>query len=289
MTLEDLIYQRLLGNEALKGKLARFNGTPAISYQAAPEDTADGWKGKSQYPRIDYTVDMQANPERQTNGVLALNIWCSEQGEPPESLEPEIRAALCDVFIQPDNGPPFSLAWVRSDAFEQRTQAQPITLVVGITVIFDVFAFPSQITTDPDPILAINEYVKAWAPEALVIGKDTMERFCSARAQRPIVYFRISELTTYQETNTVVWMSGTIAGHIYAPEDVRMQWLKALVDTLALNGEVPMLDGSPMFLTKIRADSSATPLTTGQLRLSVRFGLLRRPKYAHPLVNIIKT
>lgn len=177
MTLEDLIYTRLSDPNGPAAKLARYGDAPAIFYQAAPEDTAAGWDGKRQYPRIDYTVDMQANPERHSCGVLTLNIWCSEQCAPPEDLEPEVRAAMRDVFMQPDESPPYSLAWVRSDAFEGRSQANPATLVNGITVLFDLFAFPVQETTDPDPILAINEYVKQWAPDALVIGKDTLERF----------------------------------------------------------------------------------------------------------------
>ena len=64
VTLEDLIYSRLTGWDALTAKLARVDGQPAIYYQVAPGDTADGWGGKPQYPRIDYTVDMQSNPER---------------------------------------------------------------------------------------------------------------------------------------------------------------------------------------------------------------------------------
>ncbi len=228
---------------------------------------------------------MQANPERHSCGVLTLNIWCSEQCAPPEDLEPEVRAAMRDVFMQPDESPPYSLAWVRSDAFEGRSQANPATLVNGITVLFDLFAFPVQETTDPDPILAINEYVKQWAPDALVIGKDTLERFQIATTDQPIFYFRLASLQLQRETNTVAWMDGMIAGYIYAPEETRLKWLKALVDVLSLDGEVTMLDTSPMFLRGIKADSAADPLTVGQLRLQIRFGLLRRPKYAHTLMK----
>lgn len=242
MTLEDLIYTRLSDPDGPAAKLARYGDAPAIFYQAAPEDTATGWNGKRQYPRIDYTVDMQANPERHSCGILTLNIWCSEQCAPPEDLEPEVRAVMRDVFIQPDEGPPYSLAWVRSDAFEGRSQANPATLVNGITVLFDLFAFPVQETTDPDPILAINEYVKRWAPDALVIGKDTLERFQIATTDRPIFYFRLASLQIQRETNTVAWMDGMIAGYIYAPEETRLKWLKALVDVLSLDGEVTMLD-----------------------------------------------
>lgn len=285
MTLEDLIYTRLSDPDGPAAKLARYGEAPAIFYQAAPEDTAAGWDGKRQYPRIDYTVDMQANPERQSCGVLTLNIWCSEQCAPPEDLEPEVRAMMREVFMHPDESPPYSLAWVRSDAFEGRSQANPATLVNGITVLFDLFAFPVQETTDPDPILAINEYVKQWAPDALVIGKDTLERFQIATTDQPIFYFRLASLQLQRETNTVAWMDGMIAGYIYAPEETRLKWLKALVDVLSLDGEVTMLDTSPMFLRGIKADSAADPLTVGQLRLQIRFGLLRRPKYAHTLMK----
>lgn len=288
MTLEDLIYTRLSGPSGPAARLARFGDAPAIFYQAAPEDTAAGWNGKSQYPRMDYTVDMQANPERHSCGILTLNIWCSEQCEPPEELEPGVRSVFQDIFIQPDEGPPYSLAWVRSDAFEGRNPANPATLVNGITITFDLFAFPAQETTNPDPILAVNEYVKQWAPDAMVIGKDTLQRFQATTQDRPIFYFRLASLQLQRETNTVAWMDGVVAGYIYAPEAARLKWLKALVDALSLDGEITMLDTSPMFLRGIRADSAADPLTVGQLRLQIRFGLLRRPKYAHTLITAWK-
>lgn len=86
----------------------------------------------------------------------------------------------------------------------------------------------------------------------------------------------------------MAWMNGTIAAHIFAPEEVRLKWMKAITDALALAGEVEMMDTSPMFLTNIKADSGAPPLTTGQLRISVRFGIIRRPKYAHALSDVRK-
>ena len=73
-TLEDLIYERLTGPDGPGGKLARFAGKPAVFYQYAPDDTDEGWEG-DQYPRIDYVVDMQANPERHTSGAMVVNIW----------------------------------------------------------------------------------------------------------------------------------------------------------------------------------------------------------------------
>ncbi len=286
MTLEDLIYTRLTTRATLTEKLARFGDAPAVFYQAAPGDQADGWNNKKQYPRMDYIVDMQANPERQASGLMTLNIWCNEAGAPPEEIEPEVRAALCDVFMQPTEQPPYCLAWIRSDSWEERAVTQKGNQVIGITVLFDVLAFPSQETTDPDPVLAMNHFIKEWEPQAVVIGTDAMADFFTAEADRPAFYFRLASMEVARETNTVVWMNASIAGHLFAPKTAaRLQWLKYLADTLATMGEVTMLDTSPMFLKTIKADSAVDYLTTGQLRLGVQFGILRRPKYAHTLTE----
>lgn len=286
MTLEDLIYNRIAERTAITEKLARFGTTPAAFYQSAPGDQAEGWKNKKQYPRLDYIVDMQANPERQSSGIMMLNIWCDETGAPPEEIEPEIRSALCDVFMQPDDRPPYCLAWVRSDSFETPSNNTKGSHVNGITVLFDVLAFPWQETADPDPILAMNHFIKELVPEAKVIGADALADYFVPGTTTPAFYFRIASLETARETNTVVWMNATIAGHIFAPTTAaRLQWLKYLVDALAVRGEVTMLDTSPMLFRNIRADSAADHLTTGQLRLAVQFGILRRQPYAHTLTQ----
>lgn len=286
MTLEDLIYNRLLASEDLTDKLAKFDNLPAIFYQAAPGDQNEGWKGKKQYPRIDFVVDMQANPERQSSGLMTLNIWCNEAGDPPEDIEPEVRAALCDVFMQPAEQPPYCLAWVRSDSFELSANTIKGSHVNGITILFDVLAFPCQETIDPDPIMAMNEFIKEWEPAAVLIGRDKIPDYFTAGKYAPAFYFRLATLELAQETNTVAWMNGSIAGHIFAPTaEARLQWLKYLVDTLASQGEVIMLDTSPMFIRSIKADSAANYLIIGQLRINVRFGILRRPKYAHVLAR----
>jgi len=117
-----------------------------------------------------------------------------------------------------------------------------------------------------------------------LIGRDKIPDYFTAGNDKPAFYFRLATLETAEETNTVAWMHGTIAGHVFAPTaEARLQWLKYLVDTLATQGEVTMLDTSPMFIRSIKADSSANYLVTGQLRINVRFGILRRPKYAHAI------
>ena len=286
MTLEDLIYKRLIERGAITEKLARFGDAPAVFYQSAPGDQAEDWRSKKQYPRLDFTVDMQANPERQSSGLMFLNIWCDETGTPPEDIEPEIRSALCDIFMQPAGQPPYCLVWIRSDGFEVTNNSIKSSHVNGITLRFNILAFPNQETTDPDPVLAMNHYIKELESAAVVIGADVLPDYFTPTIKQPAFYFRIASLETARETNTVIWMNASISGHVFAPTTAaRLQWLKYLVDTLAAQGEVTMLDTSPMFLKAIKADSTADYLTIGQLRLSVQFGILRRQKYAHTLIQ----
>jgi hypothetical protein len=221
MTLEDLIYKRITERTSITEKLARFGDVPAVFYQSAPGDQAEGWKRKKQYPRLDFVVDMQANPERQSSGLMALNIWCNEAGVPPEDIEPEVRSTLCDVFMQPAEQPPYCLVWVRSDSFEMSSNTTKGTHVTGITVIFDVLAFPNQETTDPDPVLAMNHFIKEWEPAAVVIGADAIADYFMASASSPAFYFRLANMDVYRETNTVVWMNANIAGHVFASAFLR--------------------------------------------------------------------
>lgn len=282
MTLEDLIYSRLTDSQSLESLLTSYGQKPAVFFQTAPDDKATGWGKKKQYPRIDYVVDYQRNPERKTSGTLTLNIWATEEGTQPEELEPTVRQLLCGVFLLPDDAPPYALAWARSDPFDQQKEGGGI--VIGITMTFDVFAFPNQVTTDPDPVLAINRYIKNIVPSAVVIGSSDLQQTTEPTPNQPAFYFRLETIQTQRETNTVAWMDATLAGHVFAGGD-ETSWLKTVVDALALDGEVTMLDTSPMFIQKLTADNTLDAITAGQLRIFVRFGLLRRKPYAHPLTD----
>lgn len=45
----------------------------------APDDKAQGW-GVSQYPRADYLVDMTADPERHSSGMVSVNVYSDDTG-----------------------------------------------------------------------------------------------------------------------------------------------------------------------------------------------------------------
>ena len=82
-----------------------------------------------------------------------------------------------------------------------------------------------------------------------------------------------------------MWLLSDIVLHLFAPTlQDRAEWIEQFSQSLALDGEITMLDGSPMFIRNIRGDAKADEVT-GQLTIGVRYGLLRKPKYAHTLMQ----
>ena len=164
MTLEELIYTRLVQEKELAESLAKYEGVPAVFLQKAPDDKAQGW-GVSQYPRADYLVDMTADPERHSSGMVSVNVYSDDTGKPPEELAPLVRIALCDVVMQADDGA-YCITWARTELFEMNDSQNPNTLVNGCSLTFLLIAFPQQITQAPDPALAMQEFLKRWETDA---------------------------------------------------------------------------------------------------------------------------
>ena len=145
MTLEELIYTRLVQEKELAESLAKYEGVPAVFLQKAPDDKAQGW-GVSQYPRADYLVDMTADPERHSSGMVSVNVYSDDTGKPPEELAPLVRIALCDVVMQADDGA-YCITWARTELFEMNDSQNPNTLVNGCSLTFLLIAFPCLLYT----------------------------------------------------------------------------------------------------------------------------------------------
>lgn len=281
-SLEALIRQRLMANQQVKEKLTTYGEEPAIFLQEAPDDKAEAW-GEAQFPRMVFLMDTFADAERGVMGGLSVDIICSETGYAPEDIEPHVREALEGVFFTPDNGRTFSPKWRETGSFKHRVEETEI-LVLGISVNFDVYEFPLLETSDPDPVAAINEYAVAWDESLAVIGKTELPSIFVPSRERPAAYFRRTACNTDQQANTVVWLNAELTVHFFAPTLVaRGEWLEQFSQSLGLAGEVTMLDGSPMFVQNIQGNAKNDEMT-GQLRISVRYGLLRKPKYAHAMM-----
>lgn len=288
MTLEQLIYKKFIEYHAITKYLAQYNDRPAIFYQLAPEDTQNGWNNTTQYPRIVYTLDMQSNQERKSVGIMMISLYCDDTGTQPEEIEPLIRKCLKDLFIQPEKSSPYCFAWSRTDNFDiPETQTTANTKVIGTDIRFDILEYPTQETSDPDPIVAINRYIKSIIPEAMVIGLDNIEEFLEADAKAPVFYCRLETVETSAETNTIAWMDCKIAVHVICPKsEQRIKIVMSLANQLSLDGEIIMLDNSPMTVKRLQVNNQADYLEQGQLYIFAHYGLLRYQSQPHKIQHI---
>ncbi len=281
MNLEELIYKRFLDERELTRNLAVYLGSPAVFAPDVPEDNMKGWEGKSQYPRIVYSLDMQANQERKSVGTLTVDLLCENTTDvEPEKIEKSIKECLRDVLLRPDGGIPYAFTWARTDGFTLKEH----DLVIGSEIRFDVLEYSCQETTDPDPIAAINSYVKELYPECAIIGLDRMEEITEASPEKPVIYCRLLSVEKNRETNTVVWMDGKISIHILCPDsEIRMKMAGAITNGMSLDGEIIMLDKSPMFIKRLQVDYQSDYLKSGQIFATVHYGLLRYREKPHSL------
>lgn len=275
MDLIGLIFDRFLQSETLTALLAEYDGRSAVFYQQAKESSDALW-GDVQYPRIDYTVDLQENPSRNTSGVLTVNIWCdAERGEEPEPIEKAVRELLHAAFAPADEYP-FCFAWVRSDAFEGTVEKEKSIHTMGITLFFDIMACPCQYTMYPDPIKAMNQWTKLVLPESIVLGEDPIDSWILPTREKPVVYWRIAAQGTQEKHFTHTWLNITLEGHVYARTAAdRLYNLVRLGTAQALSGHIPMEDTSPLFLKEYTCKPNVNYLSQGQIQASGRFGLLQ--------------
>lgn len=282
--IENLIYQALQGINGLSGLLAKYSDTPAIFYQQAPNDQDDGWDGL-QTPRVDYMVDWQYNAERKAEGALEVNVWCSSTQEiTPEEIEPLIRVGLSELFLT-DETETYAIVWARSDPFGVEGN-EPIML--GITLQFDILAFPVQYTTTPDPVEGVNLCLKQFMPNAKIIGVDTLPALCRASAEEPIIYCRLqTDESSMKNSYAVAWITTNIAIHVFADHpQARQTRCREITNILALEGEIILTDDSPMILKQLKINTSYNPLQQGQITISGQYGVLRKEDPAPIMENI---
>jgi len=278
MEFDEMIMQRLSHDTELAAILATFNGFPAVFSMRAPPPERPEWKDKIQYPRLDFTLDYQGDPARQTSGRLTINIWSdAEIGIAPEVIDLRLRRILHASFAQADDYP-YCLAWMRSDAFEGNDER-----TIGITVTFDMVAFPPQLTFSPDPIKAMNDWTKEVIHDAIVIGKDSFDGWYTPSKEKPVVFWRLASQSVHEKRIHVeTWFNVTIEGHVYAINAADRLYILSAVNTAAgLAHHVTMEDKSPLFIRDISIRPHLSFLAPGQILINGRFGVLQ-PKYANP-------
>ena len=197
-----------------------------------------------------------------------------------EAIEPLVRDCLRDVILKPEGGTSYCFAWARSDAFTIDEKKTDVT--IGSEIRFDIMEYPSQETSDPDPVVATNKYIKELYPGCMIIGYDRMEEITEATAERPVIYCRLVSADKSKETNTVAWMDGRIAIHILCSNsEIRMKMAAAIANKMSLDGEIIMLDYSPMFIKRLQVNYKSDYLKEGQIFVTGHYGLLRYKQLMH--------
>lgn len=283
MDLSELISNRLKQDDDLNKMLASYAGEPAVFTVEAPADQQDGWGNLTQYPRICYRVDMQANQERSSSGTLRVAIYTDKTTNIIEDIENVTKRCLQDVLMKPSGEAPFCVSWTRTESYVIEGRE-----IWCRDIIFDILEYPGQITTDPDPVLAVAAYVNNIFPDSVVLGIDTVGDYIET-AERPVFYCRLSKIqkTTGHCMNTICWFIGQIAVHLICPDaDMRLKMLASVNQAMALDEEIIMLDQSPMIISGLELNNKADYLREGQLTVTGKYGCLRGNELKHNLSGV---
>ena len=274
--------------EDISNNLAKYDGGPSIFCNEFPNDQQSQWTDATQYPRISYRIDMQANPERSSVGVLHVDIYTMKDPMVLEKIESMVRERMTNVLLKPSESSPYAFAWARSDAFEVSG-----TSVIGKDIAFDIHEFTGQVTISPDPVISVMDFLKKEIPDLFLINKDTIDSMYEPSDEHPAIFVRTGQYLKDHETYTLIWINCNVSIHVIAPTpEARVFWVRRLYTLLFKNGKIIMDDGYPMLIREISADNQADFLTKGQLLMKNQFTMLsarveheRKPELRHVSVS----
>lgn len=270
--MEELIYTYLCGQFESNDDFARYAGKPAVFNTKAPDDMDEYWN-ESQYPRCIFELKMQADPERKISGRLFIDVMCENETSSiqPEELESIVKSAVDGCFFSTSELT-ISAQWDTSDEFTQNDNK-----LSGITISFDIMAYPIQETECPDPIYTTNLWLKTLYNDAYVIGRDVLPQTWKPSDTSPAIYCRLLRLGEgrMKSTAAVTWIGADMKINVMAPsEKVRSTIIKKSIQILTNATRLILDDGSPMLIDSITANTGADPLREGQIQVKATYGVL---------------
>ena len=282
--LETLILKHLQAQEDIKPYLARYAGLPAIFHQEAQTDTDPRWSAE-QYGRIIFYLNMRDDPAREISGTLTVDLIGKADGYPIEKVERLIKTVIDGYFFTAENQT-IAANWNPSDYFTEPTEKTN-----GVTLIFDLLAFPHQATVEPDPILLINKFTKEFMPDSYVIGMDDTPEIFKPDNENPEIYWRqtaINPCGWIPDTYACSWHTAVLNGHIFADDkDIEASIARDIDNTLTIKKRLIFDDDSPLMVDRnIRLNLTADALRTGQITVDATYGILNIPKRGPLLENI---
>ena len=287
MSFEQIVYEHLRDSSTLEPFLAKYAEKPAVFNQQAPDDIDPLWWDKSQYGRVIFAANLRGDPERKISGTLILDVICHDGEQVPEEVEPVARELIDGYFFSDEEeGVTFSASWRNSAYFTDPTKSEN-----GVTLEFDLLAYPNQTTGDPDPIALLNSWTKENLPDAFVIGTDELPKVWKPTNESPAIYWRlinISKCVWIPDTFSCSWQTATVTGHILTPDkQSRGQIAKWMSSYLTTKRRLIFPDNSPLMTDRnIRINPAADPMKQGQITLDATYGILNEIPVAAPIKNI---
>lgn len=283
--LEDKIYETIVNLSVVQEKLAKYNGKPAVFFQRAAGDTDAGWDDPlMMFPRIVYNVFWKNNTNRKIAGELRIHIHGSNETTLPEEIMPEIINEISGLFFT-EESEVYGIVWSSRRDFQSAKRA--VVPITGNSLIFDIVAFPKQMGSTPSPVWAVNQFIKQYIPESVVIGVDPLpERFLPSD-QKPTFYVSWKEGKNVYTTYAMAWQQSELDIHVFAQTTEKtLSVIQDLLYYLSIEREALMQNGSPVLFIKINQNSRADPLFEGQIALKTQYGLLRKEKEEPKLNNV---
>ncbi|WP_181454453.1 3'-phosphoadenosine 5'-phosphosulfate sulfotransferase [Paenibacillus dendritiformis] len=257
-SMRSIIRQRLIDRiPAVNGKVLDTGAAeadeekPCLVLTIGSETVENDWAGPSckievtpyaapaEFPHVDSlaaAVISALDRQRLTDAISGKSILCRYTGAGSDTVDEKLKAVTRSVQFEV-----FSLGWM------------------------------SHTPLEPDPVAAMS----AW----------TRERFPAIEADpaawnpsedTPALYWRVAAIRSIQTVSQGAWIDATLRGHLLVPHaEARSRWLELTVRQLALDGQVRMLDQSPMLIQSVSADGTQDACRAGQISLDVRFGILQ--------------
>ncbi len=271
--IETLFYEVLKQSEVLKKELASYAKQPAIFYQMLPHDMMENWKDKCFFPRMVYNIEWRYHAERKTDGIMAIDIYCTnENKKAPEDIAKEVVAMFEGLFLT-EKTESYCAVWDRTDSFETE-ETEPV--VFGARVYFDVYRFSKQEGVSPCPVWAMNTFIKEYQPNCILLGHDEVKEKLYATAKNPIVFVKKESSKNMKTSYAMAWLEEVLNIVVFSSDvEETRKWITAIYRDIAIEGETVMQNGSP-FLVMGLQESTANEPFMGQITVIGQYGILRK-------------
>lgn len=275
--IEKVLYKHLQSCVELKPFLTEYAGNRAIFNQEAPADTDPLWRPGSQYARIIIELNMTDDPERGIAGSLNVHYYCEKTEQYPEDVEPVIRPLIDGYFFRSGNIT-LSADWKTSSYF-----TTPEEKIVGVSLTYNLIAYPKQATMAPDPIALINTWSSTELSELLdkqlyVIGSDHVPEVFKPDDDHPAIYWRVTGIAKCNwvpDTWAASWQTTSLRGHILTPgNDDASFFIARVIDNVLTNKSRLINDDMSMFVDRNnRINMAADPQRVGQITIDGTYGI----------------